>query len=228
MPSKSVSVRISTEAPEIDSTQLAVWLDDQLTKPAPLAPDPGAGELTLRLSLDAGKVKDAAKAAGESEAVFLRRLIASNVSVPTEGPRESEAKPKPLVLRGNLRLRQEQLRPLVGAFDGVQSFMIRRALKAPDATKEAALTTEERDRLAANLAETLNRRAPARLAANVDLIGLALDLVATSWQKIDGVKAAAERKRKQRDAAQSGQQATTEFAAAQSAFVQDQQAEDVS
>ncbi|MGH9488802.1 MAG: hypothetical protein ACRD04_14605 [Terriglobales bacterium] len=226
MPSKSFSVRISAEAPAIDSAQLAAWLDDQLAKPAPLAPDPGAGELTLRLSLDGDKAKGAAKAAGESEAVFLRRLIASNVKVPTEGPREPEAKLKPLVLRGSLRLRQEQLRPLVGAYDGLQSFVIRRALKAPSATREAALTTEESDRLAANLAETLNRRAPAKLAANVDLIGLALDLVSTSWQKIDAVKAAAGRKQKQQDAAPSGPQATTEFAAAQPAFVQDPAEED--
>ena len=103
MPSKSFSIRISKDAPEIESAQLAAWLDDQVANPAPLAPDPGAGEKTLRVSADSDKVKAAAKAAGELEATFLRRLIASNVAVPGEQPPPAEAKARPLVLKGTLR-----------------------------------------------------------------------------------------------------------------------------
>jgi hypothetical protein len=188
MPSKSYSVRISQDAPDVDSAQAATWLDDQIAAKAVLAPDPGPGEKTIRLSLDADKVKAGAKEAREPEAVFLRRLIATNVTVPGEQDRDG-AKPKALVLRGNLKLRQEQLRPLVGAYDGAQSFIIRRALRCPDADREAAMTEVERDRVAAGFTEVLNRRAPRKVVENIDLAGLGLELASIAFQKIDAVKA---------------------------------------
>ncbi len=198
MPSKSYSVRISQDAPDVDSAQAGGWLDDQIASKAVLAPDPGPGDKTIRLSLDADKVKAGAKEAREPEAVFLRRLIATNVTVPGETDRDG-AKPKALVLRGSLKLRQEQLRPLVGAYDGAQSFIIRRALRCPEADREAAMTEVERDRVAAGFTEVLNRRAPRKVVENIDLAGLGLELASIAFQKIDAVKAAAARKRKPRD-----------------------------
>lgn len=201
MPSKSFSVRIAQDAPDVDSAQVAAWVDEQTAAKAVLAPDPGPGDKTIRLSLDGDRVKAAAKDAREPEAVFLRRLIASNVTVPTERG-EDGAKPKALVLRGNLRLRQEQLRPLVGAYDGAQSFIIRRSLRCPEAEREAGMTETERDRLAAGFTEVLNRRAPQKLVAHIDLAGLALEAASIAFQKIDAVKAAAARKRKQQEVQQ--------------------------
>src|SRR5262252_4172945 len=128
MPSKSYSVRIAAKSPEVSSEQVVQLLDAFLASPAELGPDPGAGDRTLRLSLDADQVKTGAKAVGEAEAVFLRRLIAGNVQVPAEGAvtQEFEPTPKALVLKGSLKLRQEQIRPLISLVDAGQSFALRR------------------------------------------------------------------------------------------------------
>lgn len=197
MPTKSFSIRISQSAPDVTAEQAAVWLAAHVAEGGSLALDPGAGEKTLRLSLDAGLVKQAAKAAGEPEATFLRRLIASNATISPESAPATEAKPKAPILRGSLKLRAEQVRPLVSAYGQTQSFLIRKALKAPDAAREAGLTPDETDHLAANVMEVVNRRAPAALVERIDLIGLGLDLVSISWQKVDAVRDFVARRQKQ-------------------------------
>jgi hypothetical protein len=199
MAAKTYTVRVPAGTPDVASEDAAAWLDNQLSSSAPLAADPGAGERTLRLSLDQDRVKTGAKAAGEPEAVFLRRLIASNVQVP-EGPdkQEPEAKPKALVLRGPARLRTEQMMPVVRMYETAQSYVIRKALKAPEAVREAAFSEEERDLLATGTAEVLNRRAPEQLVQNIDILGLGLTVLAIEAKKIEAVQAVAERKRQQR------------------------------
>jgi hypothetical protein len=195
MPSKTYTVRAPKGTPDTTSEQVTAWLDTQLSSNAPLAADPGAGERTLRLSLDQSRVKDGAKVAGEPEAVFLRRLIASNEHIPEErDDSEPEAKPKAPVLRGALRVQSEQVLPAVRLWEAGQSYVIRRALKAPEAVREAAFTDEERELLAASATEVINRRAPAKFIENADVIGLATTILAIEVRKIEAVKVVAERK----------------------------------
>jgi hypothetical protein len=196
MSSKTYTVRVPAGTPDVTSEDVGAWLDAQLASGGPLAADPGAGERTLRLSFEQDKVKAAAQAVGEPEAVFLRRLIGSNVRVPEER-HEAEAKPKAPVLRGSLRLRAEQAKPLVRVYEGVQSLVIRRVMDAPEAVQEASFTEEERDFLAAATVEVLNRRAPQSLVENIDLIGLASTLVSVEFAKVEAVQEVAERKRQQ-------------------------------
>jgi hypothetical protein len=205
--SKAYSVRVPAGTPEVISEDVGGWLDAQLASQGTLAADPGAGERTLRLSLEQDKVKAAAQAADEPEAVFLRRLIASNLRVPEES-QGTEAKPKAPVLRGALRLRAEQAKPLVRIYEGVQSFVIRRVLDVPEAVREASFSEEERDFLAAATVEVLNRRAPQSVVENIDLIGLASTLVSIEFVKIEAVQEVAERKRQKQQLEQ--QQPTIE------------------
>jgi len=197
MPSKSYSVRIAAKSPEVSSEQVVQLLDAFLASPAELGPDPGAGDRTLRLSLDADQVKTGAKAVGEAEAVFLRRLIASNVQVPAEGAvtQESEPTPKALVLKGSLKLRQEQIRPLISLVDAGQSFALRRVFRLPpepEVLQAAAYTEVEKDQLSAASVELVNRRAPKWLVENADVIGFLSTFSSIELQKIERLKALAE------------------------------------
>ena len=197
MSTKSYTVRISQSTPEIASDQVAAWLDKQLASNAPLATDPGAGERTLRLSVDADSVKAGARAAAEPEAVFLRRLIASNVRVPEEPDKpELEVKPKAPVLKGALRLQPEEVMPVVRLYEFAQSVAIQKSFNVPEAMRqEAAFTEPERERVAAKLAEVANRRAPAKYVENADLIGLGLTLAEVQIRVLDHMKDVTERHR---------------------------------
>lgn len=198
MSSKTYSVRIPVGTADVSSDTATAWLDAQLASNAPLAADPGAGERTLRLSLEQDKVKAGAQAVDEPEAVFLRRLIASNVRVPEEqDQREAGAKPKALVLKGPARLRAEQVMPVVRLYEAGQSYAIRKVLRAPEAVREAAFSEQERELLATGASEVLNRRAPQQLVQNIDILGLALTVLAIEVNKIEAVQAVAERKRQQ-------------------------------
>ena len=64
MSTKTYTVRVPAGTPDISSEDVAAWLDAQLGSNAPLAADPGAGERSLRLSLDKEKVEQAASGAG--------------------------------------------------------------------------------------------------------------------------------------------------------------------
>ena len=50
--SKAYSVRVPAGTPEVISEDVGGWLDAQLASQGTLAADPGAGERTLRLSLE--------------------------------------------------------------------------------------------------------------------------------------------------------------------------------
>lgn len=196
MATKTFTVRVPQGAPEITSEQAAQWLET--TPPDKLATDPGAGERTLRLSLDAHTVKASAKAAGEPEATFLRRLIATNVRVPEEVDKPEVPKPKSPVLKGALRLQPEQVRALVLVIEAGQSYLIRKSFHVPPdpaVLQAAAYTEEESDQLSIAACEALNRRAPRWLVENVDLVGLATTLIAIESRKIEAVQAIAERYR---------------------------------
>src|SRR5580704_19469446 len=101
MCTKTYTVRVPAGTTEIGSEAVAQWLEAHLDSAADLSPDPGAGERSLRLSLDKEKVEQAARRVGEPEATFLRRLIATNVLVPQEEKpqqQKDEARPRTPVL----------------------------------------------------------------------------------------------------------------------------------
>jgi hypothetical protein len=206
MANKTYTVRVATGAPDSTSEQVAQWLEAYLASPAELATDPGAGERTLRLSLNKEKVESAARATGEAEAPFLRRLIATHVSLPKEEKDEGqeekvEARPKPLVLRGPARLRPEQVRPLVHMFEAGQSLLIRRAFQVPPepaVLQAAAYNEEQREQVSVAACEVANRRAPRVLVENIDIIGLVTTIIAIETEKIERVRAVAEQLRPQR------------------------------
>ncbi len=113
MSNKTFTVRVSKDAPDISSEQTAAWLEAYLESSGELAADPGAGERSLRLSLEKQAVGAGARSAGEPEATFLRRLIATNVrlSEARQGATEEKARPKAAVLKGAMKLRPDQVRP---------------------------------------------------------------------------------------------------------------------
>ena len=200
MSTKTYTVRVPAGTPDISSEDVAAWLDAQLGSNAPLAADPGAGERSLRLSLDKEKVEQAARSAVKPEATFLRRLIATNVAMPQEEKQheqKDEARPKTPVLKGALKLRPDQVRPVVRAFEAGQSYVIRQAFGVPQAVEAAAFTEEEREELSVSTCEVLNRRAPRALVENIDLVGLATTVIAIESLKIEQVQAVAEYLRQQ-------------------------------
>jgi hypothetical protein len=202
MSTKTYTVRIPAGTTDIGSDAVAQWLKAHLDSAADLGSDPGAGERSLRLSLDKEKVEQAARRVGEPEATFLRRLIATNVAVTQEEkPREQkdEARPKAPALKGTLKLRPDQVRPVVCAFEAGQSYVIRQSFGVPEAVAAAAFTEAEREELSISACEVLNRRAPRALVENIDLVGLATTLIAIESRKIEQVQAVAEALRQQQE-----------------------------
>jgi hypothetical protein len=207
MSTKTYTVRVPLDAPDTTSDHVSQWLESQLTSPTALAPDPGAGERSLRLSLDKEEVARGARSADEPEATFLRRLIATNVPMSQEEKEESktQARPRAPVLKGALKLRPEQIRPVVRGFEAAQSYAIRQAFHVPEAVEAASFTEQERDELSVATSEVLNRRAPQLLVENIDLVGLATTVIAIESRKIEQVQAAAQYLRQQQ-ARQASQQ----------------------
>ena len=209
MSTKTYTVRVPAGTPDISSEDVAAWLDAQLGSNAPLAADPGAGERSLRLSLDKEKVEQAARSAVKPEATFLRRLIATNVAMPQEEKQheqKDEARPKTPVLKGALSSSRYTVPGPATPVTLMASpaSKIRRVssgrLKAKIATgtsKAAAFTEEEREELSVSTCEVLNRRAPRALVENIDLVGLATTVIAIESRKIEQVQAVAEYLRQQ-------------------------------
>jgi hypothetical protein len=190
MSNKTFTIRISKDAPDVSSDQVAGWLEAQLESDRELAADPGAGERSLRLSLDKQAVEQGARVAGEPEAAFLRRVIATNISLQQEKPEatEDKARPKATVLKGAMRLRPDQVRPLVRVLEAGQAYAIRKTLHLPlaaETTQATAYTEEERDRLSTVGAEVINRRAPAWLVENGDVFALLTEIAAIETRKIE-------------------------------------------
>jgi len=207
MSTKTYTVRVPTNAPDITSDNVSQWLESHLASSTDLAHDPGAGERSLRLSLERERVAQGALSADEPEATFLRRLIATNVAIPQEEQEESktQARPRAPVLKGALKLRPDQIRPVVRSLEAAQSYAIRQAFQVPEAVEAAAFTEQERDELSVATCEVLNRRAPQVLVENIDLVGLATTVIAIESRKIEQVQAVAEYLRQQR-AQQASQQ----------------------
>jgi len=201
MSTKTYTVKVSKDAPDFGAEQVAGWLDEQIVSNAPLAPDPGSGEKSLRLTLNRAKVEQGTKTAGETEsAVFLRRLLGTRGNLKPEEHKEevaAEQKPRPkeAVLPARLRLTADQLAPVVAAYDHLQAFAISRAMRTPEAMPAARFTQEEREQLAGTTAELANRRAPAWLVQNIDVVGFASLLLSIEFKKIDAAREVAKRTR---------------------------------
>ena len=194
MSTKTYTVRVPAGTPDISSEDVAAWLDAQLGSNAPLAADPGAGERSLRLSLDKEKVEQAARSAVNASPA------GNTVAKPQEEKQheqKDEARPKTPVLKGALKLRPDQVCPVVRAFEAGQSYVIRQAFGVPQAVEAAAFTEEEREELSVSTCEVLNRRAPRALVENIDLVGLATTVIAIESRKIEQVQAVAEYLRQQ-------------------------------
>jgi hypothetical protein len=105
-----------------------------------------------------------------------------------------------LVLKGPGKIRPDQMVPVVRAFETGQSFLIRKSFQVShvaEAADAAAYTAQEREDVAIAAAEVVNRRAPAVVVENIDIIGLATTLIAIETEKIDRVRAVAESVRPQ-------------------------------
>jgi hypothetical protein len=203
MPSKTYSVRVSVGAPEITSEQVAGWLANYGESSGQLAADPGAGERSLRLSLDRQSVEESARGAGEPEATFLRRLIATNVNLSEakQGTTEEKGRPRPVVLKGATKLRPDQVQPLVRVFEAGQAFAIRKTFRLPlalETVQATSFTEEERERLSAVSAEVINRRAPPWLVENGDIFALLTEIGAIESRRIEAALALAEQIRQLR------------------------------
>jgi hypothetical protein len=215
MANKTYTVRILEGAHEITSDEVAGWLASYPESFGELAADPGAGERSLRLSLDKQAVERAARAASEPEATFLRRLIATNVTLAEQkqGGTEEKPRPKAAVLKGAMKLRPDQVRPLVRVFEAGQAYVIRKAFRLPvaaETVQATSFTDEERDCLSAVSAEVINKRAPAWLVENGDIFALLTEIGAIETRKIEAMHALAEQIRQfqaqQRAAEQQGVQ----------------------
>lgn len=213
MANKTYTVRVSDGGPDITSDQVASWLGDYEGSSGQLAADPGAGERSLRLSLDKEAVEQGARATGEPEAAFLRRLIATNVrlSETKQGYTEEKPRPKAAVLKGAMKLRSDQVGPMVRVFEAGQALAIRKTFHLPvaaETVQATAFTDEERDRLSIVGAEVINKRAPAWVVENGDIFALLTEIGAIETRKIDAALALAEQIRRlqaeQRTAEQQG------------------------
>jgi hypothetical protein len=206
---KPFSIRVEQKFSEVGSDSVAAWLRQTLESGSPLAADPGAGEVTLRLSLDENQVEQLSQRENEKPAVALRRLIATRApslpaqtKVAAEKPEEKSAldaellPPKPELPR-RMQLVAEDLLPVAKLIAAGERALLRWEMKIP---KNVHLPEDDAaDRALADAsAAVVNSRAPAVFTRNGDLIKASLVFVRHAWANYQ----IAERYR--RDHAQSG------------------------
>lgn len=184
MPTREYKLRVPREIPEATSEAVAAWLDEAIApdKKFPRLPaDPGGGPERISLSLDPTKVVDFANKAKEKTHLALRRLIASKVKI--EPLPETEAKPGPSAAEARELLPEKILprklayesKDLVGFVRAIDKGLARvyRGVYGLKELKPAETPEEDRE-LATALAEVCNRRSPAWMLANADLVKLAV------------------------------------------------------
>lgn len=184
MAAREYKLRLPREVPEVTSETVAAWLDEAIDpekKLARLPADPGGGPERISLSLDAAKVVDFANKRGEKVHVALRRLIASKVKIEPlaepegkSGLTAAEAKeflPERILPR-KLAYEAEDFVDFVRTMDKGLAFTYRKVYRLEEL--KPAETPEEDRKLGAALAEVCNRRSPAWMLANADLVKLAV------------------------------------------------------
>ncbi len=176
---RDYKVRVPREIPEATSEAVAAWLDEAIEQGGRLAADPGGGPAKISLSLDPAKVVALANKKRERVPVLLRRVIASHVKLePVAAPAEekSEAPSVELlpdrVLPRKLSYEAEDFLDFIRGIDNGLAFAYRRFYGLKE-LKPAETPNADR-KLAGALAECVNRRAPAGLLANADLVKLGI------------------------------------------------------
>jgi hypothetical protein len=193
---KTFSIRVQQKFSGAESDSVAAWLRQTLESGSPLAADPGAGEVTLRLSLDENQVQQLCQRESEKPAVALRRLIATRApSLPAqtefaaEKPEEKSALDAELLppkseLPRRMQLVGEDVLPLVKLLAVGERALLRWQLKIP---KEAHLPEDDAsDRaLAEASAMVLNSRAPAVFTRNGDVVKFSLVFIRHAWSSYE-------------------------------------------
>ena len=180
MPTKEYKIRVSKELPEVTSESVTAWLDQAIAQGGKLASDPGGGPVRISLSLDSEKVVGFANKKRERVVIALRRLIASNVKLDPMPEREESAQGKAevsdlipdRVLPRKLSYEAEDFLDFIRGMDKGLALVYRRAYKLKE-LKPAETPSEDR-KLASALAECANRRSPAWMLANADLVRLGI------------------------------------------------------
>lgn len=187
MPAREYKLRVPREIPEATSEAVAAWLDEAIengpsSRGGRLAADPGGGPVRVSLSLDPEKVVEFANKRRERVNVALRRLVASHVKLePAPDPEESketrtaeEAKEllPERVLPRKLAYESKDFVGFVRTMDKGLAIAYRRIYSLKEL--KPAETPEEDRELAGALAEVCNRRSPAWMLANADLVKLGI------------------------------------------------------
>jgi hypothetical protein len=175
---REYKLRLVSDVEEATSANVTAWLEEALANDAKrLAPDPGAGAAMLSLRLDPEKVAELANRKRDRVPVLLRRLIATHAELePAVKAEAGEASPAELlpgkVLPRKLSYEPEDFLDFIHAINKGMALLYRRKLGLRDL--KAAETPEEDRKLAGALAEVTNRRSPAWLVANADLVKLGM------------------------------------------------------
>jgi hypothetical protein len=189
---KTMSIRVERKFSEIESESVAAWLAQTLESGSPLADDPGAGEVTLRLSLDENQVRQLSQREGEKPAVALRRLIATRApslpvqtEVAAEKPEEKSALDAELLppkseLPRRMQLIGEDVLPLVKLLAVGERALLRWQMGIP---KGVHLPEDDAaDRALADASATVvNSRAPAVFTRNGDVVKFSLVFIRHAW-----------------------------------------------
>ncbi len=176
---RDYKLRVPREIPEATSEAVSGWLDQAAEQGGRLASDPGGGPVKISLSLDPAKVVALANKKRERVPVMLRRIIASHVRlepVPVPEDEKTETRAADLlpdrVLPRKLSYEAEDFLDFIRGIDKGLALVYRQAYGLKEL--KPAETPEEDRKLAGALAECVNRRSPAWLLANADIVKLGI------------------------------------------------------
>lgn len=180
---REYKLRLPREVPEATSEAVAAWLEEAATGKGHLPADPGGGPNRVSLSLDPAKVVEFANTRREKVHVALRRLIAAHVKIDPLPDPEAGAEKKSAaedakellperVLPRKLSYESKDFVSFVRAMNKGLAFAYRRIYRLQEL--KPAETPEEDRELAGAMAEVCNRRSPAWILANADLVKLGI------------------------------------------------------
>ena len=181
--------RMAGKAPEATSENVTAWLEEMLEKDSRLAPDPGSGPELVGLTLDRELVLKLANKKHQRTHVVLRRLIATKCNLPpAKDEEESAAETARALLPEKVLPQKQQLTPedmllIVKTMDKGMVVAYRQIYGLKDL--DAAQTEEEDANLAKAMAECGNRRSPAWLLQNADLVKLTMAAVRWGMAQTD-------------------------------------------
>jgi hypothetical protein len=193
---KPFSIRVEQKFSGAESNSVAAWLQQTLEGGSPLAADPGAGEVTLRLSLDENQVQQLCQRESEKPAVALRRLIATRAPSPPvqteftaeeherKSASEAELLPPQSQLPRRMQLIGEDVLPIAKLFAAGERRLLRWQFGIPKSADLPGDDTADRA-LADAVATVANGRAPAVFSRNADLVKLTLVITRHAWSSYE-------------------------------------------